>query len=273
MTVFESAHSTPTQSPTRAESSALGDQKFGLIARADVVPRKNFLHFHCPYNRAKPILSSMSWLSSIVRGFIGLVVVRAAIEVCHALGFYPEDWLASLTMGLIGNRAALWTIVIFLTIVIWLALELIARRLIHRRSQQPQQTPEHIPLLEAARIVFDQTKDSTMAEMARRDGSTKLALEWYCRALICVQGDGTTHLMEMTGTRPPSRVQEPIPYDKPPPDLEVRDDIAVLVDRYSKQVVAENLMVPSANIPYAVSFILGLDQSPRGPSNIIVNAS
>jgi hypothetical protein len=79
--------------------------------------------------------------------------------------------------------------------------------------------------------------------------------------------------MEMTGTRPPSRIQEPIPYDKPPPDLEIRADIAVLVDRYTKQVVAENLMVPSANIPNAVSFISGLDQSPRGQSNIVVNAS
>jgi hypothetical protein len=218
----------------------------------------------------------MSWLYSVVRGFIGLVVVRAALELCHALGLYPEKWLASLTMGLISNRAALWTIVIIVTIVIWLALELIARWLIHRRGQQqPQQqeTPKYIPLLEAARIVFDQTKDSVSAEMARREGSTARALEWYCRALTCAQGDGATHLMEMTGTRPPSRVQEPIPYNRPPPDLEVRGDLAVLVDRYTKQVVAENLMVPSANIPNAVSFILGLDQSPRGQSNIIVNSS
>jgi hypothetical protein len=51
----------------------------------------------------------MSWLYSVVRDFIGLVVVRAALEVCHALGLYPEKWLASLTMGLVSNRAALWT--------------------------------------------------------------------------------------------------------------------------------------------------------------------
>src|SRR6266851_4865588 len=128
----------------------------------------------------------MSWLYSVVRGFVAFVVVRAALEVCHALGLYPEDWLASLTIGLISNRAALWTIVIIVTIAIWLALELIARWLIHRRDQQqPQQqeTPKYIPLLDAARMVFDQTKDSVSAEMARREGSTTLALEWYCRAL------------------------------------------------------------------------------------------
>jgi len=133
---------------------------------------------------------------------------------------------------------------------------------------------ESIPLLEAARLVFDQTKDSTSAQMARAEGSNDLALRWYCYQLIGVKGDGVTRLMEMTGTRPPSRIQEPIRFDRPPPDLEIRGDAAVLVDRYSKQVVADNLMVRSARIPYAVSFISRLDGAVRGvPPNNVVNAS
>jgi hypothetical protein len=122
--------------------------------------------------------------------------------------------------------------------------------------------------------VFDQTKDSTSAQMARAEGTNDLALRCYCYQLIGVKGDGVTHLMEMTGTRPPSRVQEPMQFDRPPPDLEIRGDAAVLVDRSTKQVVADNLMVPSTRIPFSVSFILGLDANVRGvPPNTVVNAS
>jgi hypothetical protein len=133
---------------------------------------------------------------------------------------------------------------------------------------------ELIPLLEAARLVFDQTKDSTSAQLARAEGTNDLALRWYCYQLIGVKGDGVTRLLEMTGTRPPCRVQEPIQFDRPPPDLEIRGGAAVLVDRYTNKVVADNLMVPSARIPFAVSFIVGLDGNVRGiPPNTVVNAS
>jgi hypothetical protein len=133
---------------------------------------------------------------------------------------------------------------------------------------------ELIPLLEAARLVFDQTKDSLSAQMARAEGTPDLALRWYCYHLIGVKGDGVTHLMDMTGTRPPSRVQEPILFDRPPPDIDIRGNVAVLIDRYTKQVVGENLMVTSAQIPFAVSFILALDDSARGvPPNTVTNAS
>jgi hypothetical protein len=187
--------------------------------------------------------------------------------------FYPERWLADLTMGLLGNKIAFWLVLAVVTAVIWLALELLARRLIHHRGQK-ETSPKFIPLLEAARLVFDQTKDSTCAQMARAEGSNDLALRWYCNTLIGVRGDGVTRLMELTGTRPPSRVQEPIKYDRPPPDLEIQGDAAVLTDRYSKQVVVDNLMVPSASVPFAVSFILGLDGAVRGvPPNNVVNAS
>jgi len=215
----------------------------------------------------------MSWILTIGRAFIGLVLARTALEISHMLGFYPERWLADLTVGLLGNKVAFWLVLAIITVVIWLALELLARRLIQRRS--PEVTlPEFLPLLEAARVVFDQTKDSISAQMARAEGSNDLALRWYCYMLIGVKGDGVTHLMEMTGKRPPSRIQEPIPYDRPPPDLEIRGDVAILVDRNSKQVVAEDLMVPRASIPNAVSFILGLDGAVRGVlPNSIVNAS
>ena len=215
----------------------------------------------------------MSWILTIVRAFIGLVLARAALEISHKLGFYPERWLADLTMGLLGNQIAFWLVLAIVTAVIWLALELLARRLIHHRSRE-ETFSEFLSFLEAARVVFDQTKDTISAEMARAEGSNDLALRWYCYMLIGVKGDGVTHLMEMTGKRPPSRVQEPIKYDRPPPDLEIRGDVAVLVDRNSKQVFAENLMVPRASIPNSVSFILGLDASVRGePPNTIINAS
>jgi hypothetical protein len=118
-----------------------------------------------------------------------------------------------------------------------------------------------VPLLEAARLVFDQTRDSISAQMARAEGTDDLALRWYCYRLIGVMGDGATHLMDMTGTRPPSRIQERIKFDRPPPDLEIRSDRAVLVDRHTNQTFADNLMVPAARIPFAVSFILGLDEN------------
>jgi len=190
----------------------------------------------------------MGWILTIVRAFIGLVLARTALEISHRLGYYPERWLADLTMGQLGSKIAFWLVLAVVTAVIWLALELLARRLIHHRSQK-ETLPEFLPLLEAARVVFDQTKDSISAQMARAEGSNDLALRWYCYMLIGVKGDGVTHLMEMTGKRPPSRVQEPITYDRPPPDLEIRGDAAVLVDRISKQVVAENLMVPRQAFP------------------------
>jgi hypothetical protein len=80
--------------------------------------------------------------------------------------------------------------------------------------------------------------------------------------------------MELSGTRPPSRVREPIPFDRPPPHLEIREGTAVLLDLPSRRVVAENLMVPVSSIAGAVSFVTGLDGSARGiPPNTIVNAS
>jgi len=75
---------------------------------------------------------------------------------------------------------------------------------------------ELIPLLEAARIVFDRTKDTVSAGMARAEGGNDAALRWYCYMLIGVKGDGVTRLMELSGTRPPSRVREPFPFDRPP---------------------------------------------------------
>ena len=133
---------------------------------------------------------------------------------------------------------------------------------------------DFVPILKAARIVFDQTKDSVSAGMARAEGDNDAALRWYCYMLIGVKGDGMTHLMELSGTRPPSRVQEQIPYDRPPPHLEIRNGAVVLVDLPSHRVVAENLMVPVSSIPGAVSFISGLDGAARGGSpNTIVNAN
>jgi hypothetical protein len=131
-----------------------------------------------------------------------------------------------------------------------------------------------VPLLEAARIVFDQTKDSISAGMARAAGDNEAALRWYCNMLIGVRGDGVTRLMDLSGTCPPSRVQERIAYDRPPPHLEIRNGAAVLVDLPSRRVVADNLMVPVSSIPGAVSFISGLDGAVRGvPPNAVVNAS
>ena len=90
--------------------------------------------------------------------------------------------------------------------------------------------------------------------------------------LIGVKGDGVTRLVELSGTRPPSRVREPIPFDRPPPHLEIRQLAAVLVDLPDRRVVAENLMVPVSSIDVAVSFILGLDNSARVPPGAIPNA-
>jgi hypothetical protein len=133
---------------------------------------------------------------------------------------------------------------------------------------------DFVPLLDAARIVFDETKDTMSAGMARAEGDNDAALRWYCYMLIGVKGDGVTRLMELSGTRPPSRVREHIGYDRPPPRLEIRNGVAVLVESTSRRVVAEDLMVPASSIPGAVSFISGLDGVARGvPPNTIINAS
>jgi hypothetical protein len=108
------------------------------------------------------------------------------------------------------------------------------------------------------------------AGMARAEGNDDAALRWYCYMLVGVKGDGVTRLMELTGTRPPSRVREPIPFDRPPPHLEIHNGVA---DLPSRRVVAENLMVPASSIAGAVSFVIGLDGNARGvPPNTIVNA-
>jgi hypothetical protein len=88
-----------------------------------------------------------------------------------------------------------------------------------------------------------------------------------------VKGDGVTRLVEFSGTRPPSRVGEPIPFDRPPRHLEIGQLAAVLVDLPGRRVVAENLMVPVSNIDVAVSFILGLDnRAQRGAEPISFSA-
>jgi hypothetical protein len=200
--------------------------------------------------------------------FFGKMAAAAFIAVCAALGLGP-DWWATMILAI----HPVWYVRAALILVALVTAATIFGPLLKSRfvASRPMET---IPLLEAARMVFDQTKDSLSAQMARAEGSNDLALRWYCYMLIGVKGDGVTRLMEMTGRRPPSRIQEPIEFDRPPPDLEIRGDVAVLVDRISKQVVAENLMVPKASIPYAVSFILGLDGTGRGvPPNTVVNAS
>jgi hypothetical protein len=208
----------------------------------------------------------------MIRAFIGTFLGKVAaglfIALCAALGLGP-DWWATTILAV----HPVWCIRAALILLALITATAFFGPLVKRKFAE-RKVLGQIPLLEAARTVFDQTKDSTCAEMARAEGSTKLALGWYCYMLIGVKGDGVTRLMELTGTRPPSRVQELIKFDRPPPDLEIRGDVAILVDRASKRVIAENLTVAKASVPSAVSFILGLDAVGRGvPPNVIVNVS
>ena len=207
-------------------------------------------------------------LRAFIGTLLGKIAAAAFIAVCTALGLGP-DWWATMILAI----QPVWYVRALLILLALVTAAVTFGPLVKRRLAE-RIVPQEIPLLEAARIVFDQTKDSLSAQMARGEGSNDLALRWYCYMLVGVKGDGVTRLTEMTGTRPPSRIRESIRFDRPPPDLEIRGDTVVLVDRISKRVVAETLMVPKANIPNAVSFILGIDGTVRGvPPNTVINIS
>jgi hypothetical protein len=74
----------------------------------------------------------MRSVARIVRGgalaLVSTAFARTAFEVCYRWGFYPERWLADLTVGLLSDTLAFWLLASFLALVIWLTLEFVVRR-------------------------------------------------------------------------------------------------------------------------------------------------
>jgi hypothetical protein len=67
-------------------------------------------------------------LLGIVLACFSTLVARTAFQISYQLGFYPEKWLADLTMGLLSNNLAFWLILSVIAFAIWIGLEFAARR-------------------------------------------------------------------------------------------------------------------------------------------------
>lgn len=63
---------------------------------------------------------------------------RTAFEISYRLGFYPERWLADLTMGLLSNDLAFWIIFTVASLALWVGLHLANRRWLWPKPDQQQ---------------------------------------------------------------------------------------------------------------------------------------
>ncbi|MCP3367732.1 hypothetical protein [Bradyrhizobium cajani] len=76
-------------------------------------------------------------LIGIVLAFVSTLIARTAFEISYRLGFYPEKWLADLTMGALGSTLAFWLILSVAAFAIWIGLEFAARRWLRANSGMP----------------------------------------------------------------------------------------------------------------------------------------
>jgi len=119
----------------------------------------------------------------------------------------------------------------------------------HLRIAKADPQDDFIPLLEAATRAYEQTRNDRIASFAvANDATPDGILRWYCYALVIPRDNGP--LMQLFGTRPPSRVQEQITFQKwyalnvRPPDVYVMENGR---DLFS------DLSVRTADLPAAVS--------------------
>ncbi|MBR0742735.1 hypothetical protein JQ582_02285 [Bradyrhizobium japonicum] len=54
---------------------------------------------------------------------LSALVAKVAFEICYRFGWHPEQWLANLTMGLLGDRLCFWIGAVLLALMVWLLLE------------------------------------------------------------------------------------------------------------------------------------------------------
>lgn len=84
----------------------------------------------------------MGWPVRILIGValacLSTLIARTAFEISYRLGFYPEKWLADLTMGALGSTLAFWLILSVAAFAIWISLELAARRWFRVKSDTPR---------------------------------------------------------------------------------------------------------------------------------------
>jgi hypothetical protein len=53
---------------------------------------------------------------------------KTAFEISHRLGFYPERWLADLTVGFLSNDLAFWIIFTAVSLGLWVGLQLLSHK-------------------------------------------------------------------------------------------------------------------------------------------------
>jgi len=73
-------------------------------------------------------------LIGFVLACLSTLIARTAFEISYRLGFYPEKWLADLTMGALGSTLAFWLILSVAAFAIWIGLEFAARRWLRAKS-------------------------------------------------------------------------------------------------------------------------------------------
>src|SRR5437868_7607193 len=83
----------------------------------------------------------MGWPGKIFLGIVlaGLstLVARTGFEISYRLGFYPEKWLADLTMGSLSHNLAFWLILSVVALAMWVSLEFAARRWLRPSDNKP----------------------------------------------------------------------------------------------------------------------------------------
>jgi hypothetical protein len=207
----------------------------------------------------------MGILWSYLQPLCLLVVSRAALDVFHRLGWFPDRQLADLTMSILSDETAYWVVLAFLTLLLWLAMVLIQKRLLTKptpkieaiaSAAQPP-IPAPIPLLEAANQVYEATRDTTAAEMARGEGDSNDTLIWYC-IVMCMDRTGGSWV-KLSGTKPPSRVREQINIERPMGAFRMKDGSLVLTGIHDDTIIGADLMVEPDGIQHAISMMLGLE--------------
>jgi hypothetical protein len=66
-------------------------------------------------------------IATTARMLVCTVLAKTVLELCYRNGFYPEQWLVDLTLGLLNNTVAFWLVFSCLALVLWLILEVAVR--------------------------------------------------------------------------------------------------------------------------------------------------
>lgn len=103
----------------------------------------------------------MGWPLRIAIGvasaLLSTLVARTAFEISYRFAFYPERWLADLTMGFLSNDLAFWIIFTIVSLVLWVVLHVVSRRWFAAKPDQKQAAliavnNEGVPLLNDGNI-------------------------------------------------------------------------------------------------------------------------